>query len=258
MKKKINILVFLIILFISACTRKEEEKQQVFNPDVTISTMESSAEITDSTTKATESSTESIESIITKSFIIKNIDEALKQRIMGKSYKENESISLENLKYLKVLHIGFDGKTHVGELIVNEKIADDVLEIFKELYENEYPIEKMLLVDEYGADDNKSMEDNNTSAFNYRQIAGTTRLSNHALGMAIDINPLYNPYIRSDANGNTIVEPEGAVEYTDRTNQFSYKIDENDLCYKLFIKYGFSWGGDWSTPKDYQHFEKEE
>ncbi len=224
----------------------------MFNTNiVTDSTQESSTKPTDSTE---ESSTQQVDS----SFICKNIDDDIQKRIIGKSYKENDNISFEELRYLKVLHIGFDGKTHVGEIIVNEKIADVVLEIFKTLYQNNYPIEKMLLVDEYDADDNKSMEDNNTSGFNYRQIAGTNKLSNHALGMAIDINPLYNPYVRQDALGNKVVEPEGSEIYVDRTSEFLYKIDENDLCYILFTKYGFSWGGDWSTPKDYQHFEYEE
>ena len=100
-------------------------------------------------------------------------------RMDGVSYPENAQIGREELSYLRVLHTGFDEKTYVGELVVNQKIADDVLEIMKELYENHYPIEKMLLIDEYGADDETSMSDNNTSAFNYRTIAGTNRLSKH-------------------------------------------------------------------------------
>lgn len=108
---------------------------------------------------------------------------------------ENDNIGREDLRYLRLLYYGFDDETHVGELITNVAIADEILEIFQELYENQYPIEKMLLIDEYGGDDDLAVADNNTSCFNYRVVAGSTKLSRHALGMAIDINPFYNPYV---------------------------------------------------------------
>lgn len=176
-------------------------------------------------------------------------------RIDGVSYPQNARISRAELCYLRVLHTGFDGKTHIGELVVNQKIADDVLEIMKELYENHYPIEKMHLIDEYGADDETSMSDNNTSAFNYRTIAGTDRLSKHGQGLAVDINPRYNPCVRTK-NGITTVEPQNGSTYVDRNADFSYKIAEGDLCLQLFLEHGFTWGGSWNSVKDYQHFEK--
>lgn len=176
-------------------------------------------------------------------------------RMDGVSYPQNAQIGREELCYLRVLHTGFDEKTYVGELVVNQKIADDVLEIMKELYENHYPIEKMLLIDEYGADDETSMSDNNTSAFNYRTIAGTNRLSKHGQGLAVDINPRYNPCVRTK-NGITTVEPQNGSTYVDRNADFSYKITEGDLCLQLFSEYGFTWGGSWNSVKDYQHFEK--
>ena len=176
-------------------------------------------------------------------------------RMDGVSYPQNAQIGRDELRYLRVLHTGFDGKTHIGELVVNQKIADDVLEIMKELYENHYPIEKMLLIDEYGADDETSMSDNNTSAFNYRTIAGTNRLSKHGQGLAVDINPRYNPCVRTK-NGITTVEPQNGSTYVDRNADFSYKITEGDLCLQLFSEYGFTWGGSWNSVKDYQHFEK--
>lgn len=176
-------------------------------------------------------------------------------RMDGVSYPKNAQIGREELSYLRVLHTGFDKKTYVGELVVNQKIADDVLEIMKELYENHYPIEKMLLIDEYGADDETSMSDNNTSAFNYRTIAGTNRLSKHGQGLAVDINPRYNPCVRTK-NGITTVEPQNGSTYVDRNADFSYKITEGDLCLQLFSEYGFTWGGNWNSVKDYQHFEK--
>lgn len=176
-------------------------------------------------------------------------------RMDGVSYPQNAQIAREELCYLRVLHTGFDEKAYVGELVVNQKIAHDVLEIMKELYENHYPIEKMRLIDEYGADDEASMSDNNTSAFNYRTIAGTNRLSKHGQGLAVDINPKYNPCVRTK-NGITTVEPQNGSAYVDRNADFSYKITEGDLCLKLFSEHGFTWGGSWNSVKDYQHFEK--
>lgn len=181
--------------------------------------------------------------------------EEIVQRIAGVSYQENDNISMEELRYLRVLHMGFDGQTHIGELLVHESIAEDILEIMAALYENQYPMEKMLLVDEYGADDEVSMQDNNTSAFNYREIAGTSRLSQHSLGLAIDINPKFNPYVK-EKDGELTIRPTNAADYADRTQEFDYKIDENDLCYQLFTAHGFTWGGSWNSVKDYQHFEK--
>ena len=100
------------------------------------------------------------------------------------------------------------------------------------------------------------MEDNNTSCFNYRPVEGTSSLSKHALGLAIDINPFYNPYITYNKDGSEKVSPANASAYADRTASFPYKIDENDLCYQLFKEHGFTWGGHWNSCKDYQHFQK--
>lgn len=175
-------------------------------------------------------------------------------RIKGKSYKDNCTVPLSDLRYLHVLHVGFDGKTHDGEIICNKYIADDLLEIFEELYEAKYPIEKIKLVDEYDADDEASMADNNSSSFNFRYISYTTKISKHGYGLAMDINTLYNPYVKT-VNGKLSIEPANAADYVDRSKDFDYKIDEEDLAYKLFIAHGFEWGGSWKSSKDYQHFE---
>lgn len=184
------------------------------------------------------------------------VNDDILARINGSSYTENPNIQLSELSYLKMLYYGFDGNTYVGEMIVNRKIESDVLEIFKTLYENKYPIEKMVLIDDYHADDSLSMEDNNTSAFNYRTISGSDRLSNHSYGMAIDLNPKYNPYVKTAADGSIVCQPESGREYADRSRDFAYKIDENDLACRLFTEAGFTWGGNWNSVKDYQHFEK--
>ncbi|MCI5700407.1 MAG: M15 family metallopeptidase [Lachnospiraceae bacterium] len=187
-------------------------------------------------------------------FYAEEISDEVFARMEGKTYKENCTVPREELRYVRVLHFGFDGKTHVGELVVNEKIADTTVEIFRELYNISYPIEKMHLIDDYDANDEASMADNNCSAFNFRTISFTNRLSNHARGMAIDINPLYNPYIKT-VEGRLNCEPVNAWEYTDRQKEFDYKIDHEDPCYQIFTQHGFSWGGDWTDRKDYQHFE---
>lgn len=189
-----------------------------------------------------------------KEFYIKPIPDDIFEKMQGKSYKENCTVPREELRYLHILHVGFDNNTHEGELIVNKRIAEDVLDIFKELYKAGYQIEKVRLIDEYNAQDELSMRDNNSSAFNFRYISYSTTLSKHAMGLAVDINTLYNPYIKQ-VDGRLNIEPANAVQYVDRNRQFPHKIDHQDLCYKLFTKHGFEWGGDWEDSKDYQHFE---
>lgn len=193
---------------------------------------------------------------ITALFYAEEISDTVLARIDGCSYRENEDISLEELCYVRVLYMGFDGETHIGELIVNDKISSDILEIMQALYRAAYPIERMVLVDAYGGDDGLSMAANNTSAFNYRNVPGTGRLSNHSYGLAIDINPLYNPYIRTSSDGSVRCDPKEGEAFADREQDFPYKIDHEDLCYELFTAHGFAWGGDWKSVKDYQHFEK--
>lgn len=187
-------------------------------------------------------------------FYITPITDEIFARIRGKSFKDDCTLPREDLRYLHVLHADLDGVTHEGEMIVNHHIAEDVLEILQQLYEAKYPIEKIRLIDEYGADDEASMEDNNSSAFNFRFISHTTRVSKHGRGLAVDINPLYNPYTKV-VDGERIVEPVTGEPYLDREADFPYKIDHDDLCFKLFTEHGFEWGGDWEDRKDYQHFE---
>ena len=189
-----------------------------------------------------------------KNFCIFGIDEKIFSRIDGKSYKENCTVPLEDLRYLQVLHKTLTGETLSGELICNVKIAETLIEIFEKLYEANYPIEKIKLVDEYDADDELSMADNNSSCFNFRFVSNTNRISKHGYGMAIDINPRYNPYIKF-VNGKKSIEPANGANFEDRTKNFPYKITEDDLCYKLFIERGFLWGGNcWKNELDYQHF----
>lgn len=169
---------------------------------------------------------------------------------------EQNDISYADLRYVHIIHYDFDGKLAEGELICHNSIAEDLVEIFYDLYASEYQIEKVTLIENYNGDDTASMADNNTSCFNYRVVDGTKSLSRHALGLAIDINPLYNPYIRYDKKGGQTVSPIEGEAYADRTVSFPYKIDPDDLCYRLFTEHGFTWGGNWNSSKDYQHFQK--
>lgn len=179
-------------------------------------------------------------------------------RIYGNSYKKDCRVLRSSLRYLHLLHYTGDGRIKLGEMICHKDIADDLTDIFRKLFEAKYPIENMQLIDNYGADDIRSMEYNNTTCFNYRTVAGSKKLSNHSLGKAVDINPLYNPYVKRRKDGTYKVSPEKGRQYADRTKTFKYKIDRNDLAYRLFKQHGFRWGGDYRSLKDYQHFEKED
>ena len=191
-------------------------------------------------------------------FYYEPLNEDMKKKITGISYPETGcTVPYEDLNYVGLLYIDFNGDKQTGELICHKEIAQDMVEIFYELYQNQYQIERIRLIDEYSGDDTASMSDNNTSCFNYRVVDGTTSLSKHALGCAIDINPFYNPYVvfTKDGSGETYISPKGSEIYADRSVDFPYKIDENDLCYKLFTEHGFTWGGHWNSCKDYQHFQ---
>lgn len=190
-------------------------------------------------------------------FYYENISDELKEKITGCSFPNSfdnnyTSISYSDLRYVKIKHYDLNNNINDGELIVHKEVAQDIVEIFYELFLNKYPIEKISLVENYNCIDELSMQDNNTSSFNYRTLENSDELSWHAFGLAIDINPLYNPYIYEGK-----VYPSNAKEYVDRTLNINLFIDYDDLCYKLFKKYGWSWGGDFSYTKDYQHFYKE-
>ncbi|MCR4852160.1 MAG: M15 family metallopeptidase [Prevotella sp.] len=188
-------------------------------------------------------------------FKAEQIPDGVWQRMQGKSYKKNPYIGRNDLRHIRVLHWGADDKIHLGEMICNKIIADKLVTIFRKLFDNKYAIERMVLPDEYDGDDERQMQKNNSSCFCYRAVAGSKTLSKHARGLAVDINPLYNPYVKKRGNVIVKIQPTTARDYEDRTKKFPFKIDKSDLCYRLFIEQGFRWGGAWRTVKDYQHFE---
>lgn len=177
----------------------------------------------------------------------------IEQRIKGKSWKEDCPIPLSDLAYVELTHYDLKGKVCFGELLCHKNLIQEFIEIFRKLFDVKYPIEKMRLIDDYDANDEASMEDNNSSAFCSRAITGTVgKFSKHSYGGTIDINPKFNPYVKGK-----IVLPKNATPYLDRTLNIPEMIKEGDSCYTAFIDAGFQWGGHWQTLKDYQHFEKD-
>lgn len=186
-------------------------------------------------------------------FLSEEISDATFSRIEGVSYARGCSVPRSKLRLLHLLHRNFGGHIQVGEMVCAASAADELLDIFRELFDAGYPIEKIYLIDEYGADDNRSMADNNTSCFNFRRKPGMKELSMHARGLAVDINPLYNPYVKG-----TVVKPAASSRYADRTLSCQYYIRRGDLCHSAFTSRGWHWGGSWNSMKDYQHFEKKQ
>ncbi len=184
-------------------------------------------------------------------FSVQPLNDSIFQVMKGKSYPEGCTIRRTDLRYLTVLHVDAAGKVHRGELVCNKAIAQDLLAIFKELYQAQYPIERIRLIDHYDADDERSMQANNTSCFCYRVVNGSRHLSKHAQGLAIDINPLYNPCVKGKD-----VQPKAGRRYANRSQSFTYKIERGDLLWRLFTQHGFRWGGAWRSLKDWQHFEQ--
>ncbi|MCR5294513.1 MAG: RICIN domain-containing protein [Lachnospiraceae bacterium] len=183
-------------------------------------------------------------------------------RIIGKSYRENNDISLSRLRYLKMLHYNFKGQVQVGEMITNQAIAADIIDIFFNLFKSRYQINSMYLVDRYWtgdgvAADSASVLADNTSCFNYRKASDADNLSRHAFGMAVDLNPFENPYVYVYADGRLVSGSASAQEYAvNRSADRAHVMTGSDLAVRLFKEHGFSWGGDWGGPYDYQHFVK--
>jgi len=181
---------------------------------------------------------------------IEEIPSKIKSLMIGKSWKEGCPVSLEDLRYLTFSHWGYDEKVHQGELVVHKDVAVTVVNIFRELFEKGFLIEKMSLIDYYNCDDETSMKDNNSYAFCCRKVRDTGQFSEHSYGMAIDINPLVNPCVIGDK-----VSPGEGREYIDRTRtDVKGMVVEGDVFCQAFINKNWGWGGNWINLKDYQHF----
>ena len=172
---------------------------------------------------------------------------------LGASWRPGCPVQPAQLRRVDVDHVGFDGQTHRGELIVHEDVVPEVITIFEQLYRLGFPIEKFRTAVRYpAADDELSMEDYNTSAFNCRRIPGTSHWSQHAYGRAIDLNPLLNPCIYPGG----ALQPQNAAPYLDRSRTDPGLLHNGDPAVHVFTDRGWQWGGYWTTPIDYQHFER--
>ena len=168
---------------------------------------------------------------------------------LGASWRPGCPVGADALRAVSVSHWGYDGAVRTGRLVVHAEEADRMVAVFRDVYAARFPIQQMVPIDAYGGDDQASMRANNTSAFNCRYVAGTTRWSEHAFGRAVDVNPLVNPYVK----GSSVDPPEGAP-YADRSRNDPGMIHAGDAVVRAFADQGWGWGGAWSSGKDYQHF----
>jgi hypothetical protein len=170
---------------------------------------------------------------------------------LGASWHAGCPIEPSELRMVTVTFHGFDGRAHSGRLVVAADLAEQIRTIFTAIYAAGFPIRRMVPVAAYGGSDERSMEADNSSAFNCRPITGGSGWSEHAYGTAIDLNPRENPYV--SASG---VQPTTAQRFTDRDRTDPGMIHPDDRTVTIFARYGWSWGGAWTEPRDYQHFEK--
>lgn len=180
---------------------------------------------------------------------VSRIDRATRQMMVGSSWRPGCPVPLRNLRLVRLTYLGFNDEAQRGRLIVHRRWADEILDVFHDLYERGFVIRRVRLVDSYDADDRASMRHDNTSAFNCRYVAGTTTWSQHAYGRAIDINPVENPFVSGSR-----VSPRRGRRFLDRSNVRPGMIVERDVVWRAFRRIGWGWGGSWSSVKDYQHF----
>lgn len=182
---------------------------------------------------------------------IHSIDATLKaQMVKSGSWKPADPIALGKLRLIEVSFWGFDGKVHTGKLIVNSTWAAKLCTVFRKLYDARFRIHHMQLIDNYGADDEKSMAADNTSGYNGRIVNGRPGVwSMHAYGLAVDINTVENPWV-----DGTDVSPANGRAYLDRKLVAPGMIHSGDVVVKAFQSIGWKWGGYWYGGKDYQHF----
>ncbi|MEA3490323.1 MAG: M15 family metallopeptidase [Campylobacterota bacterium] len=193
-----------------------------------------------------------------RSTIQKITPDIKKRMIDGNSWRDGCPVALRDLRYIQVTHYDFRGKTKIGELIMHRSVAKEITEIFRELYQIGYPINRMSLVSDFGGNDYRSIEHDNTSAFNCRNATGKQKWSKHAYGLAIDINPIENPYLkRGKHSSHSKSRPFEKRVHKDlaKTEDIAILL-ESDRATQFFKKRGWTWGGDWKYIKDYQHFQK--
>jgi len=181
---------------------------------------------------------------------VRPIDAETRARMSGVSWRPGCPVGFGDLRLLRVSHWGFDGEIRGGRLVVHRDQAAAMLRVMRRLYRLRFPIRRMRLVDAYGGDDRRSMAADNTSAFNCRTVAGTTRWSEHAYGRALDLNPVENPYVTASG----YVSPPAGARFARRSRHAKGMVRRGGPVVAAFAAAGWEWGGNWSWPRDYQHF----
>ncbi len=176
--------------------------------------------------------------------------------MVGKSWHEGCPVAPASLALIELRHVDMEGADRTGQLIVHKDEAAAVLQVFERLYAARFPIRQVRLIDAYDGDDDKSMADDNTSGFNCRGVGGSSKWSQHAYGLAIDLNTVENPYVRTRSDGSLKVAPEAGRAFLDRGLLRPGMAVENSEVVAAFDAIGWKWGGRWRSSKDYQHFSK--
>jgi D-alanyl-D-alanine carboxypeptidase len=180
---------------------------------------------------------------------VQPIPPAVRMQMTGVSWHSGCPVPLSDLRLLTLTYRGFDGRTHTGQLVASRDAAGTLVSVFRRLYAAGFPIRRMELVDRYGGDDYRSIEADNTSAFNCRAATGSTHWSQHAYGRAIDVNPIENPYVSGGTSSHPASKP-----YLDRSRHRPGMAFEGGVLVESFRAAGWGWGGTWSGIQDYQHF----
>jgi hypothetical protein len=179
------------------------------------------------------------------------LNEARRDRMTGRSWHRGCPVALDQLRLLRVRHWDFKGDIERGRLIVHEDADKAILKVMEDLFRKRFPIRRMEVIDAYGGDDHRSMNADNTSAFNCRYVAGQPGTwSQHAFGRALDLNPIENPYVTTSGH----VSPPAGRPYADRSRHAKGMVHGGDATVRAFRRVGWEWGGNWPGTKDFQHF----
>jgi len=185
---------------------------------------------------------------VTKTIKLDTIIDSDLKKIKVRSDLKNFNTIYKELSLINVYYFGYDSLIHRGQLVCHKSVANELKEIFIELYKIKFPIESVRPISLFEWNDEISMSSNNTSCFNYRTVSNSNKLSEHSKGLAIDLNPKYNPYISSKG----VISPKNG-EYNNK-NIGTIIVDSKVIS--IFRDKGWKWGGNWKRSKDYQHFSK--
>ena len=167
------------------------------------------------------------------------------------SWTEECPVTLDQLAYITVTHFGFDGRFHTGEVLVNAAVAEEIVSVFRTIHEIRFPIEQMRVIRADEIDAPPTGDWNDTTSFVCRPAVGSNSWSQHAFGLAVDVNPFHNPYVKGD-----LVLPELASVYLDRDDLRDGMILPGDEVIVAFAAIGWKWGGNWNSLKDWMHFSQ--